>query len=167
MNLLYALALSPASASAPIEEEPSDTIIEKRNLHGFRLGYSYAPEAPTYSDRVKSPHMFVIGYEFTQRLTGGDWLNVVTVENLMLSGLNQSLIVPTVNVLVGFEINNAVQLGVGPNINLFDPNDKILHMVVAGGFAKNAGAFNVPIHAFYIPDIDGDYRVGLTTGVNW
>ena len=172
-----ALTLAPAAlADTPVATEdstkisaapPPDAAILKRNMHGFRAGYMYAPNAPDYSDRVKSPHMFVIGYEFTQRLTGGDWLNVITVENVMISGLNQSLIVPTANALVGFEVNQAFQVGVGANLNPFDPNGKMAHMMIAGGATPRAGAFSVPIHLFYVPDVDGDYRFGVTTGVNW
>jgi hypothetical protein len=166
MTLL--LALSTAFADTPIEDAPPPLgTIYKRNLHGFRVGYSYAPEAPGYSDRVKSPHLFVMGYEFTQRLAGGDWLNVIAVENVLLSGLNQSLFIPTFNAIVGFEANEAFQAGVGVNVNVFDPNEKYVHMVMAGGFTADAGNFGVPIHFYYVPDVDGDYRMGISTGVNW
>ena len=167
MSLLALSLLSPDAAyAAKVEDEVDDAVILKRNLHGFRVGYAYANNADA-NRHVSTPHMFVMGYELTQRLTGGDWLNVIAVENVSLSGINQSLFLPSANLLVGFEFNEMAQLGVGPNINPFDPNEKYIHMVAAGGFTANAGDFNVPIHAYYIPDVDDDWRVGVTTGVNW
>ena len=162
------LLLSFALADAPVETAPPpEGAIQARQFHGFRVGYAYSPLAPTYSDRVRSPHMFVMGYEFTQRLAGGDWLNVIAVENIMLTGLNQSLVIPTVNGLLGFELNETLQLGTGINVNMFDPNEKYLHMIVAGGITADAGLFKIPLHIYGVPDVDGDYRIGLTTGVNW
>jgi hypothetical protein len=29
------------------------------------------------------------------------------------------------------------------------------------------GSFYVPLHAFFIPDVDGLHRTGVTTGVTW
>lgn len=164
---LSSLLSNDVQAAKVVDEVDDDAIIYKKNMHGFRLGYGYANNAEKTSAKVQSPHMFVMGYEFTQRLTGGEWLNVIAVENVSLSGINQSLFIPTANVLVGFELNRMAQIGVGPNISPFDPSGKYIHMVAAGGFTANAGSFNVPIHAYYIPDVDGDWRTGVTTGVNW
>lgn len=168
MTLLAIALFSNDVHAAQVVEDTSDEddIIYKKNLHGFRLGYAFANNSEAHP-KVASPHMFVMGYEFTQRLAGGDWLNVIAVENLSLSGINQSLFIPTANVLVGFELNNMAQIGVGPNISPFDVNEKYVHMVAAGGFTANAGSFNVPIHGYWIPDVDGDWRAGITTGVNW
>lgn len=165
-TLTAALFANDVQAAKVVEEPDDNQIIYKKNLHGFRLGYAYANGSELHP-KVKTPHMFVMGYEFTQRLAGGEWLTVIAVENISLSGINQSLFIPTANVLVGFELNKMAQIGVGPNISPFDVNEKYVHMVAAGGFTANAGSFNVPIHAYYIPDVDGDWRAGLTTGVNW
>ena len=108
-----------------------------------------------------------MGYEFTERLYGGDWMNVILVQNVMISGMEQSLFIPTANFLVGFEANRRVQLGVGPNLNPMDPDEKFVHMVGAIGFTPDVGVFNMPFHASFIPDVDGDWRAALTTGINW
>lgn len=165
---MFMMMMATALADTPIEQAPPpEAPILKRSLHGFRVGWTYAPEAPKYSQDIVSPHLFVMGYEFTQRLAGGDWLNVIAVENVLLSGLNQSLFIPTFNAMVGFEVNEAFQAGVGLNVNIFDPNEKYVHMVAGAGFTADAGAFGVPLHVYWVPDVDGDYRVGVSTGVNW
>ena len=136
-------------------------------MHGFRLGYNFINVDPSTHDQLRSNHLFVIGYEFTQRMYGGDWLNVIAVQNVMVSGIEQSLFLPSANLLIGFEADERVQLGVGPNVNPLAEDGKYLHMVAAVGFTPDVGVFNVPIHVAYIPDVDGHWRLATTTGVNW
>jgi hypothetical protein len=138
----------------------------KRYYHGFRLGYTYVNGLDSDSP-LKSPHLFVIGYEATQRIEGGDWLNVIVVENVSIAGLNQSLFIPSANGLVGFEIANQIQIGTGLNFNPFDPSGKIVHQIIAAGWTPEVGKMNVPVHFTVIPDADGDWRIGSTVGVNW
>ncbi len=130
--------------------------------HGFRMGYSYAR-----SQRLDSPHLFVMGYELQQHMKGGSWLDVILVENVVASGINQSIFIPSANFLVGFEIDDQLQVGVGPNLQPFSAEGEFVHMVAAIGYSMRAGAFDVPVHVSVIPDVDGAYRVALTTGVNW
>jgi hypothetical protein len=40
-------------------------------------------------------------------------------------------------------------------------------VVFAGGWTPVIGSFYVPVHAFYVPDVDGNWRTGVTLGVNW
>lgn len=76
---------------------------------------------------LRSSHLFVIGYELTQRYEGGSWLNVITVQNVSVSGINQSLFIPSLNALVGFEIKEQIQIGTGINLMPFDPAGKYVH----------------------------------------
>jgi hypothetical protein len=132
--------------------------------HGFRLGYLYLNDPPA---PLQSPHLFVLGYELTQRALGGSWLDVIFVENLSVAGLNQSVFLPSGNALVGFRLGRQVELGTGVNVTPFDPNGKYWHQVLAAGWTPGAGAFAVPVHVTLIPDVDGQWRVGATVGVNW
>ena len=135
---------------------------------GLRFGYNYV-HGGERSSRIVSPHMFAIGFETQQTMSGGDWLDLLFIENVTISGLEQSVIVPSGNALVGFEINNALQLAVGANVTIYDPADdnNYIHLVSAIGWTQAAGHFSVPIHLVYIPDINGYYRIAATTGVNW
>ena len=136
-------------------------------MHGFRIGYNYVNVDLEQASQLRSNHLLVMGYEFTERLYGGNWLNVIMVQNLMVSGIEQSLFIPNANFLIGFEADRRFQIGVGPNINVFDDEGKYIHMVAALGFTPDVGVFNVPFHISYIPDVDGDWRAAVTTGVNW
>ena len=135
---------------------------------GMRFGYTYANKADT-SDRLESPHMVSLGFEMQQTMHGGDWLDILYIQNIMVSGIDQSVLAPSANVLVGFEINEALQLGVGVNGTIYDPSDQehYFHLVTAVGWTQQAGKFSVPIHVAYIPDVKDYYRFAVTTGVNW
>ncbi len=162
----------PPQAVAVDEHEPS-----KRFLHGFRLGYIYMmnserrvnpkdPKSETWAQRYKmrTPHQFALGYEVTRRTIGHDWLNVLVVGNVTISGLEQSRIYPSANGIIGFEFDESFQLGVG--VNLMPARDKAAHMLVAAGWTPRVGTFHTPVHMMFVPDVDGTHRFGVTVGVN-
>lgn len=146
-------------------------------LHGFRLGYVFVanydqPTEPgdpgsSLSARhgLENPHHFLLGYEVMNRLTGSGWLNVLLIGNVSITGLEQSKLFPSANLLLGFELDRAFQAGVG--INLMPVDDKPAHMIVAAGWTPRAGDVYLPLHVFLIPDIDSNHRLGTTFGVNW
>ena len=153
----------------------------KRILHGFRMGYLFLtnydqptdspddPECPNCSlkekYKLKTPHQFLMGYELMARMVGHEWLNVILVGNVMASGLEQSRFFPSGNALIGFELDRSFQVGVGANVTLEE--EKPAHMIVAAGWTPEVGGFYVPVHAFFIPDVDQNHRTGATVGVNW
>jgi len=140
---------------------------------GLRFGYNYINNGhnPTNNEpaKLRSPHMFAIGYELQQTMSGGDWLDILFIQNVTISGLEQSVIAPSANILVGFEINDTLQLAVGGNISAYDPSPdgNYVHLVTALGFTAAAGKLSVPVHIVYVPDVNGFWRAGITTGVNW
>ncbi len=135
--------------------------------HGFRIGYGFVKLDGTDEDPLQSSHLFTVGYEVQQRIIGGGWLNVLMVENIMVSGINQSKFIPTANLLLGFEFKDQLQVGAGMNLSPFSATEDIVHMVMGVGYTPQVGSFNVPVHASFIPDVDGNWRAQLTTGVNW
>lgn len=136
---------------------------------GLRFGYNYVNNAEDASDKVNSSHMTVLGFEMQQAMEGGDWLDLLFIENVSIGGLDQSFAAPSVSLLAGFEIGEQLQVGVGPNLSAFDPGDEdnYFHLVGAVGYTLAAGKFSVPLHAIYIPDVNEYWRFALTTGVNW
>ena len=81
------------------------------------------------------------------------------------SGLEQSKFWPSGNLLIGFEMRNSFQIGVG--VNLTPLKESFAHTIFAAGWTPRAGAFYVPLHFFFVPDVDGNHRMGVTTGVTW
>jgi hypothetical protein len=158
-------------------ESPADDDEPSALLHGFRLGYLFVMNHDEPIDQndpdsslerqydVRSPHQFLIGYEVANRLTNQGWLNVLLVGNLMIGGLEQSKFFPSANLLLGFEFDESFQTGVG--VNLAPVQDKAAHMVIAAGWTPKVGELYLPVHVFYVPDVDGNHRLGATIGVNW
>lgn len=176
-----AAAPSPTAPGAPIVDRPtpvnaSESLAEQKLLTGFRLGYLYVFEhqkpleslgGQSLAERtaMRSPHQFLIGYEAFYRMLGHSDINVLLVSNVMISGLEQSKFYPSANGLIGFEIRNSFQLGVGVNVTPLKGSEA--HTIIAAGWTPRSGSFYVPIHAFFVPDVDGAHRVGLTTGVTF
>jgi hypothetical protein len=171
-------------APAPPADHPTTNVnasesrglVDQRFLSGFRLGYLYVAESTkpveafggeSLSQRVgmRSPHQFLIGYEGFYRMVGHSWLNVILTGNVMASGMEQSKFYPSANALIGFEFHNSFQLGVGVNVTPLKDNQA--HTIFAAGWTPQAGNFYVPFHFFFVPDVDGVHRMGVTTGVTW
>ena len=130
--------------------------------HGFRLGYAYLDGAEELGIR---PDLFVFGYEANQKVVGGEWLDVVLVENVMLAGVNQGYAIPSANLIVGVEIADHVQIGTGLNLSGLSDSSP-LAQVIAVGYMPTVGRLQVPIHVSFVPD-DDHWRIAATTGVNW
>ena len=152
------------SAAVLADESPS----KWKQRTGMRFGYSYLNKG-NESEKLKSPHMFLMGFEMQQALDGGSWLDILFVQNISISGLDQSVFAPSASILLGFELDDQVQIAVGANVAPFDPanEDNYAHLVTAIGYTAEIGDLSLPIHATYIPDVNGYWRAALTTGVNW
>jgi len=162
------IVLMPSISNARNDEVYDLSGEEWTKRKGMRFGYTYANKADV-SDRLERPHMVSLGFEMQQTMHGGEWLDILYIQNIMVSGIDQSVLAPSANVLVGFEINEALQLGVGVNGTIYDPSNQehYFHLVTAVGWTQQAGKFSVPIHVAYIPDVKDYYRFAVTTGVNW
>ena len=170
----YAATPATVATSTVTYEEIKSIPLSWSHRKGLRFGYNYVnqgAEKTALNDdpRLSSPHMFAIGFEMNQKMAGGDWLDILFIQNGTISGLEQSLIIPSANVLVGFEINNALQLAVGANVAPVDPADdgNYIHLVTAVGWTQQAGSLSVPLHLVFIPDVNNYWRCAVTTGVNW
>ena len=174
--VIFVLIMTPAAfagdrAIGSLAGEESDWQFRS----GARIGYVYAhnshqPNPKTGEESpLQSPHMFSIGFEMQQVLDGGSWLDLIMIEGVSLTGLDQSVAAPSARILMGFEINNTIQIAVGPNISAHDPSGdgNILHLIGAIGVSLQAGKFTVPFHVAFMPDKNKYNVFALTTGINW
>jgi hypothetical protein len=114
---------------------------------------------------LRSPNMMLIGYEGFYRIIGHSWLNVLMVGNVTVAGLEQSKFIPAASGLIGFEFNRSFQLGIGVNLTP-DPHAPS-HMIAAAGWTPHVGSIQTPVHFFFVPDTDGNHRMGATIGMTW
>ena len=171
---VFLFACPQAEAHEGFTHKPIEDPGKWTKRSGIRFGYVFAnksdqPDADGAESKLQKPHMSTMGYELQQTMPGGKWLDVLFIENISITGMDQSVIAPSVRVLVGFEIDKSVQLAVGPNLSFHDSSgeDRFIHMMGAIGYTMDAGVFSVPVHFSYVPDVDGYYSFALTTGVNW
>jgi len=178
-------AAASQPAAPPTTDEPPARPVVKRFVSGFRLGWLYInnidaprPDAPvsmlhpgqTMSLReqfgLRAPNMFLVGYEGFYRVLSHAWLNVLMVGNISVAALDQGKAIPSVNGLLGFEIDRGFQVGVGINVT---PDPVVpTHMVVAAGWTPSVGSIQTPIHVLFIPDPEANnFRMGATLGMNW
>lgn len=173
--------IRPAAETVEMEGPEREELPEPHQeifLHGFRLGYLYVngiealldsrdPDGLRYWERydMRAPHLFMIGYEATLRMIGYDWLNVIVTANILIAGLEQSRFFPSLNLILGAEISQLAQIGIG--ISLTPTKEQPAHMLIAAGFTPRVGSFYVPLHAFFVPDMDGHHKFGMTVGVNF
>ncbi len=149
---------------------------DSKLLHGFRLGYAHVMNYDVKSDNLggvslkeklnlKSPNHFLLGYEIVYRVVSHSWLNVVLIGNAMIAGMEQSKFLPTANMLIGAELANSFQMGVGANLSPLKGNEA--HTIVAAGWTPRVGSLYTPLHVFFIPDVEGAHRMGVTVGVTF
>ena len=161
-----------AAAALPAATSPDDETL----LHGFRLGYGYVMNydkpAIAFDGKslqavagLRSPHHFLLGYEAVYRVVGHSWLNVLLLGNAIVAGLEQSKFLPSANLLIGFELKNTFQVGVGANLSPLKGSEA--HTIIAAGWTPRVGTIYTPVHFFFIPDVDGVHRMGVTTGVTF
>ena len=159
-------------AQADTKKSPDDSVL----LHGFRIGYGHVMnyDAPVASLGGKSlkelaglraPHHLLLGYELMYRVASHSWLNVLLLGNAMIAGIEQSKFLPSGNLLIGAEIKSSFQLGLGANLSPLKGSEA--HAIVAAGWTPRVGSIYTPIHFYFIPDVDGVHRMGVTTGVTF
>ena len=153
----------PQKSASRVDISKDQTRVKGESRHGFRMGYGYV-NAPKDHELIKSNWMYLLGYELNQTLYSGGNINVLFVENIAVTGINQSLFIPTANFLAGFEFNGRFQVASGMNLA---PTDNWCHMVLAAGWTPRVGDINIPFHVSYVPDVDNHWRSYITTGVNW
>lgn len=176
------VAAQPLSLPDPAQDKPALSLTKQRSpddyvfLHGFRLGYGHVMNYEKATDSfggkslkqqadLRSPHHFLLGYEVMYRVVTHSWLNVLLLGNVMIAGLEQSKFLPSGNFIIGAELKNSFQLGVGANVSPLKGSEA--HTVLAAGWTPRVGTVYTPVHFYFIPDVDGNHRIGVTTGVTF
>ncbi|HUJ59668.1 MAG TPA: SH3 domain-containing protein [Kofleriaceae bacterium] len=168
-------ALDVDAKAQPTDETPHRPV-DKRFVSGFRIGWMYLANIyKPLADRdgmslaqkfgFKDPNMMLLGYEGFYRVVSHSWLDVIMVGNVSVAGLSQSVFIPSVNGLLGVEIERGFQIAAG--VSLIPDPVAPSHAIFAAGWTPYIGSIQVPIHFIYIPDPDGNYRMAATLGLNW
>jgi hypothetical protein len=135
------------------------------NLSGPRFGVTSLSNGVV--DALKKDHDIDVrpmitqfGWQFEKRFYGGnDGLSAITEFVVLAGGLEQNLIIPSLNWLVGVRTREGFEFGAGPNITPVGTS-----MVYAVGATIPSGALNFPVNVAIAPTRAG-VRVSLLTGI--
>ena len=107
------------------------------------------------------PMITQFGWQFERRLyTNGDGITMLTEWVPLISGLEQGVVLPSLNWMVGLRTRSGTEFGIGPNITPLG-----VGLVAAAGATVRAGALHVPLN-FAIATSKSGARVSILTGFN-
>jgi hypothetical protein len=134
------------------------------NLSGPRIGFTVLSNGVV--DKLKEeeidvrPMITQFGWQFEKRFYGGkDGLSAITEVVVLAGGLEQSVLLPSLNWLVGLRTKDGFEFGVGPNVTPVGTA-----MVYAAGVTIRSAALNFPVNVAVAPTRSG-VRVSLLTGI--
>jgi len=134
-------------------------------VSGFRLGYGYVADS-----ELRSPHMMILGWDQMHSIKTGTVVDAIIAGNISIGGINQGTLFPSAHFIVGYQILDQLQFGVGPVVTFTELSPQLtprLNMITAAGWNIKMGDIYIPLHVAYVPDLDGRWRAYLTTGMNW
>jgi len=175
--ILVFLVLAAAITAAQGSEPP-------RRLEfafGPRVGVSYVLVGfKEFNDAVQNifpdgsreyiPIFTQFGLNLEQRLRLGDTQSHFAFQEvLLLGGLDQGILLPSLSVLVGFRSRAGLEFGLGPNISLERSSGEIgvsLAVAFSAGWTFVFSNVFVPVDLAFVPSPEGS-RVSLLTGFNF
>jgi hypothetical protein len=135
--------------------------------HGMRIGTVMLTNMSQDDLRTRgltAPAVMLLGYEIIERINATDSVNLLFAQNFLIGGFEQSAFLFTLNAVVGLDIYDTIQLGVGLNIS---PGTNWTHAIMFLSWTPKLGDLYMPITASFVPDKDGYHRVGLTIGLSF
>lgn len=130
----------------PVYQDTHTPGVKPMKLSGPRMGFTFIPEINNYQRAEQwrdfmpdglgiSPLVFQMGWQFEWRYfetrDGGQGLFEFMP---LLGGLEQVLVLPSVNLLMGYRTGRGLEFGAGPNISMLSPG---VTLAVAYNIAKD------------------------------
>lgn len=157
--LLTISGLKTVAQDIPVIRDRETAILEPLKLSGPRVGVTYMPNIRdldlqgTFGDSTLNPNPFVsqFGWQF-------EWKYFETREGSaglfevipLIGGLDQGIIVPSLNFLTGFRTKDGFEFGAGPNFNLLSSG-----FSVAVGHAFKSDHMTFPVNLAFTQSRDG------------
>jgi hypothetical protein len=153
----------PAAAQAVTTPPAAPKVV---NLSGPRVGFTSLSQGIT--DKLAESSIEVgstisqFGWQFEKEFYAKNDGGVAAVNEwvVLLGGMEQGVVLPSVSWLVGLRTANGAEFGVGPNITPLG-----VSLAVAAGMTFRSGFLNVPLNVAVVPSAAG-MRVSMLTGFN-
>jgi len=165
LTSLLALAAAPlcAQSVSPSNTQIAPPLAKAVSLAGPRFGFTFLSDGVV--DKLRDENIEVkngisqFGWQFEKQFyskEGGP--SVLNEWVLLAGGLDQGLLLPSLNWMVGLRTRDGAEFGIGPNIS---PAGVALAM--AAGVTFRAGVLNLPMTFAVVPSKEG-MRVSMLTG---
>ncbi len=159
---LVSMFVTSARAQNVIEPPP---FVKTVNLSGPRFGMTalspgVVEELERRSITVGS-NVSQFGWQFEKEFYAkGSGLAAVNEWVVLVGGLEQGVVLPSLSWLVGLRTREGAEFGIGPNITPIG-----VSLVLAAGVTMRAGSLNVPLNVAVVPSKVGT-RVSVMSGFN-
>jgi hypothetical protein len=135
------------------------------NLSGPRFGVTMLSEGVVNKLHERSidvrPGITQFGWQFEKEFYSKQGGVAAMNEFVMLfGGLEQGVVLPSLNWMVGLRSSSGAEFGIGPNLTPAG-----VALALAGGVTFRSGALNVPVTFAIVPSSAGT-RVSMLTGFN-
>ena len=160
---LLFVAVVPAGAQTVISPPPPPA--KTVSLSGPRFGVTSLADGVVAKLQERSievqPLITQFGWQFERQFYSRDG-GVAAVNEwvVLVGGLDQGEVLPSVSWLVGLRTREGTEIGVGPNITPVG-----VGLAFAAGMTLRAGIMNVPMNIAVVPSKAGT-RVSFLTGFN-
>jgi hypothetical protein len=151
------------STSGHVSQDEVPPVAREVSLSGPRFGFTSLSEGVV--DQLKQRDILVkntisqFGWQFERQFYAkGDGPRVLNEWVVLLGGLDQGVVLPSVNWLVGVRTHEGAEFGIGPNITPAG-----VALAVAAGVTFRAGVLNVPMNFAVVPSRYGT-RISMLTG---
>jgi hypothetical protein len=162
MVSLVSIFVTSARAQSVIEPPP---LAKTVNLSGPRFGMTAL--GPGVVEELKKRSITVgsnvsqFGWQFEKQFYAkGSGLAAVNEWVVLVGGLEQGVVLPSLSWIVGLRTREGVEFGIGPNVTPVG-----VSLVLAAGVTMRAGTMNVPLNVAVVPSKVGT-RVSVLSGFN-
>jgi len=165
-HVLGAAILTLVCCTPAVSQTADPPAAQAASLSGPRLGLTFLSDGIV--GRLKddarvnvSPVVTQFGWQFEKQFYSTEnGPTAVTEWVVLVGGLEQGVVLPSISWLVGMRTMKGAEFGIGPNIT---PVGAAL--AVAAGVTFRAGGLNVPVNVAVVPSKSG-VRVSLLAGFN-
>lgn len=124
-------------------------------------------------DKTYFPFFTQFGLMLEQRIKLGDTSNHFAFQEVILiGGIDQSIVIPSISFAIGFRHHNGLEFGLGPNLSITtNSNEEMvanISVVYTIGWTFSYENVFVPVNIAVVPTpIDGKPRFSVLTGFNF
>ena len=154
--------VASSEANAQVAQRPPETL----SLSGPRVGVTFLSDdvRATLRDDAHTDVGFAIsqfGWQKEKRfLSSPDGFTGVTEFVLLFGGLDQGVVLPSFNWLIGARTAKGIEFAAGPNLTPAG-----LAVAIAGGVTFQTGNLNIPVNFAVVPSKSGA-RISMLVGFN-